>query len=475
MGNTKITVLRRPLAGPMIRSAGAVLVCCLCIGLPALALSQQIQKDERPTADQAVAQDPAGDLTVRRDSTKTELEELAKSISLSRERATALQQDIAALEKTSASLRTAIVDSATRRTDLEMKVLAGEKKLDELRGKESAVHGSLVARRGVLADVLAALQRMGRNPPPALLVTPEDALSSVRSAILLGAVVPGIRKETEALTADLQALASIRRDILGEKESLVATMNSSLEEEKRIELLLAEKEKLRQQSTQDLAAEKAKADALAGQATSLSGLITSLETEIASVRDAAANAKALEDERSRLTEQEREKARDLARTMVPDKNRIAPAYEFSQLQKKLALPVAGSVLRQFGEEDGTGHPLQGMVLTSSADALVTAPADGWIVFSGKFRSYGEMIILNPGNGYHIVIAGMDRTNVSQGQFVVAGEPLAVMGAKRVASATALAMETDKPTLYIEFRKDGKPVDSRPWWTSTDIGRARNDT
>ena len=56
-----------------------------------------------------------------------------------------------------------------------------------------------------------------------------------------------------------------------------------------------------------------------------------------------------------------------------------------------------------------------------------------------------------------------------------GEPIAAMGEKRVASATALALETDRPTLYIEFRKDGTPVDSKPWWASKETGRARNDS
>ncbi len=65
--------------------------------------------------------------------------------------------------------------------------------------------------------------------------------------------------------------------------------------------------------------------------------------------------------------------------------------------------------------------------------------------------------------------------VDPGQFVVAGEPLAVMGEKRVASVNALTLETDKPTLYIEFRKNGKPVDSRPWWSAKNSGKARNDT
>ena len=116
-----------------------------------------------------------------------------------------------------------------------------------------------------------------------------------------------------------------------------------------------------------------------------------------------------------------------------------------------------------------------MTIATGPEALVTAPADGTVVFAGAFRSYGQMVILDTGDGYHMVLSGMDAIKTRQGKFVFAGEPLAVMGEKRVASATALALETNRPTLYIEFRKDGKPVDSRPWWTSKDTGKARNDT
>ena len=86
-----------------------------------------------------------------------------------------------------------------------------------------------------------------------------------------------------------------------------------------------------------------------------------------------------------------------------------------------------------------------------------------------------MVILNAGDNYHLVLSGMDRVSVREGQFVVAGEPLAMMGEKRVASVNALALETDRPTLYIEFRKNGKPVDSRLWWSATVPGKASNDS
>ncbi len=414
-------------------------------------------------------------LQKKRDDTRAELEALSQTMTLSTDKVKALEDGIAALDKSSASLREALIESAARRKAIDKDIARGESRLAELQVRSDMIHGSLRERRGLLAEVLAALQRMGRNPPPALLVTPEDALASVRSAILLGAVVPGIRRETEKLAADLDELTTLSAHIRTERETLTAAIASSMEEERRMDLLIVENDKASRRSAGELDAERRRTEELAARATSLESLIGSLETEITSARDAATAARVEEERRRLMSDEQRQKARELAESGVPDKNRIAPAYAFSDLKKKLELPVAGTILRQFGDADGTGHPARGMTVAVEPGALVTAPADGSVVFAGAFRSYGQMIILNTGDGYHLVMAGMDQVKTRQGKFVFAGEPLAVMGEKRVASATALALETDRPTLYIEFRKDGAPVDSRPWWTATSSGKARNDT
>jgi septal ring factor EnvC (AmiA/AmiB activator) len=444
----------------------AVAAVGLSLALPTPSLPQDM--DPIPTETGQL-----GALTIKRNVTESELRELAKTLADARARAAELESTIAGLDKTTAGLREALVASAEKRKDLERQVIANEDRLRDLSGREETVKASLRSRRGLLAEVLAALQRMGRNPPPALLVTPDDALSSVRSAILLGAVVPGIRGETEKLADDLAALANLRKDIAAERESYVRTMASAMEEEQKMTLLAAENDKLNVKNRAQLDSEKKRAEELAARATSLEGLISSLESEIASAREAAEAAKAEEARRASLSPEERAKL-DPDRTL-PDKNRIAPAYAFSTLTAKLDLPVAGDVLRLFGDDDGTGHSAQGITIGAKAGMVVTAPADGWIMFAGPFRSYGQMVILNAGDGFHIVMAGMDSVTARQGQFAVAGEPLGQMGEKRIASAAGLHLETDRPTLYIEFRKDGKPVDSKPWWSVKELGKARNAT
>jgi septal ring factor EnvC (AmiA/AmiB activator) len=114
-----------------------------------------------------------------------------------------------------------------------------------------------------------------------------------------------------------------------------------------------------------------------------------------------------------------------------------------------------------------------MVATQSA-AIVTAPADGSVLYAGPFRSYGQLLILDAGDGYHVVLAGMSRINVALGQSVLAGEPVGAMGEAKVADASAARANTG-PELYIEFRKDGKPVDPAPWWAERLSGRTGNGT
>ena len=342
--------------------------------------------------------------------------------------------------------------------------------------RQEAVRLSLISRRSVLAEILAALQRIGRDPPPALLVSPEDALSSVRSAILLGAVVPEIRAETEALAADLQELATLRQAIASERVALASALKENAEEEERLASLASEKAALQQESSRRLERERQRAEALSIRSGELESVITTLADEIVALKQAAEAARKVEEERQRQLAEQLERARAFAAVAVPDKNRIMPAYAFSKLTGTLALPTLGETVRYFGADDGTGHTLAGEVLATEKGATVSAPADGWVAYAGPFRSYGQVVIIDTGENHHVVLAGMEKIKVSAGRFVVAGEPLATMGQTRFAGSAALSLASERPTLYIEIRKDGQPVDPRSWWKDDMSSRkASNDT
>ena len=101
-----------------------------------------------------------------------------------------------------------------------------------------------------------------------------------------------------------------------------------------------------------------------------------------------------------------------------------------------------------------------------------APADGAVLFAGAYRSYGQLLIIDAGGGYYVLLAGMDRINVQSGQSVLAGEPVGVMGDGSARMATAAAVGAGRPVLYIELRKDGTAIDPGPWWAKSDIEKAR---
>jgi len=111
-------------------------------------------------------------------------------------------------------------------------------------------------------------------------------------------------------------------------------------------------------------------------------------------------------------------------------------------------------------------------LATPAGATVSAPADGAVLFCGPYRTYGQLLIIDAGAGYYVLIAGMDRINVVSGEFVLAGEPVGVMGDGLVRMATAAAVGAARPVLYIELRKDGTAIDPGPWWAKSDIEKAR---
>ena len=89
----------------------------------------------------------------------------------------------------------------------------------------------------------------------------------------------------------------------------------------------------------------------------------------------------------------------------------------------------GVRIREFGAPDGLGGTEKGLSISARPGAQVTAPCDGWVVYAGPFRNYGQLLILNAGGGYHVLLAGMDRISVDLGQFVLTGEPVAVMGGR----------------------------------------------
>ncbi len=377
--------------------------------------------------------------------------------SKSNETEAALKREIEQIGADRRKLNQDLIDTAGRIRGVEAQVTATEARLKPLDANEQSIRKSLDGRRAVIGEVLAALQRMGHRPPPALISSPEDALQSVRTAMLLGAVLPEMRHEVEALANDLTALLNVRKQITAERDRLKNEVASLGNERTRMTALVDERQKQQAEREKALDAERARASQLAHQVDNLKDLIAKLEQGLDPATRAAREA-ARSDTRP-------------AMSALRDPGRLTPAVAFASLRGQVPIPVNGVKLKEFGAPDGVGGLEKGLSIATRAGAQVTAPADGWVVYAGPFRSYGQLLILNAGNGYHILLAGMDRISVDLGQFVLTGEPVAVMG-NGSHIAAILATGSSQPVLYIEFRKDGIPVDPGPWWAAGEGQKVR---
>jgi murein hydrolase activator len=368
-------------------------------------------------------------------------------------------------------LNQSLIDAAARIRLNEERVAATEMNLRQLERNEADIRASLGGRRAIIAEVLAALQRIGHRPPPAVFAGSEDAIEQIRTAMSLGAVLPQMRGETDKLMIELASLARAKKETAAERNQLADQLADLAATQKSVAALVEERQKQQAEVEQAITAERQRALALSRQVDNLKDLIGKLEQGL----DVAGRAARAPTRVGADSKPPAEARAGLA--ALGDPARMGPAIAFVSAKGKLSLPVNGARIREFGASDGMGGSEKGTSVATRPGAQVTAPSDGWVVYAAPYRSYGQLLILNVGGGYHVLLAGMERITVDPGQFVLTGEPVAVMGsgtqvASNSAAGSSSAIGSSQPVLYIEFRKDGTPVDPGPWWAATENEKVR---
>ncbi|MGE0025100.1 MAG: peptidoglycan DD-metalloendopeptidase family protein, partial [Hyphomicrobium sp.] len=368
--------------------------------------------------------------------------------------------------------------------------------------------------------------------PPVMITRREDALEMVRSAMLLGIAFPGLRDEAKVLSAKLGELMAVKDNIRREADNLRAETERLATTQTRLASLLESKKQSLSERQAELSQVRAATAEIAKNVTDLGELIAKLSRQVATAPpipaagpkdEPGAPKGAGEDVVAMLPPAPqpgagaapeatgaiaRETAVETSPAAVPappgeavamitppagretppsivelaptntslggagKHDLIAPAIPFQAAKGKLPLPARGRRALGFGDKTQYGGTSKGIVIETRFGARVTAPCDGWVVYAGEFRSYGQLLIINAGGGYHVLIAGLSQMDVGPGQFVLAAEPIGTMsGAPRtaqLASKTGMGQpaQSSAPVLYVEFRKDGDPVDSAPWWAPT---------
>ncbi len=389
------------------------------------------------------------------------LTELEASIALSKQKQDDLRKEVAQLKSDRETIQSDMLATGERITTLEASISTREDRLKVLFSDQTELKVSLAEQRDSLSEILAALQRIGRNPPPALVIRPNEALNAVRSAILLSTLVPEIRVEANALATQLSELVRLQKDIEDEKGALQTNLAKLQEEQERLDLLIAKKKAQEETSMQAARKEEERTSELAAKARTLEQLINGMEKEIEAARFAVKEAQ--EAEKRALEREIETKKQKIA--ALKDAARLSPAIPFVKMKGLMHVPANGAVIKGYGRNDGFGGQTKGMSVATRIGAQVTSPADGWIVYAGPFRSFGKLLIINAGDGYHIVLSGMDEIYPEVGSFVLANEPVGKMQQTKLASSDLVDANATRPVLYIELRKDGVAIDPSPWWTA----------
>ena len=383
------------------------------------------------------------------ETTDKRLKEVERAIEAGHKAGKGLKQKAEGLEKQLRRTRRQSVETARSIQEHEAEVSRLEADLTRLKLGETEKLAALVRSQEQFSQVLMALQRIARNPPEAMIVQPLTPTQMVRSAILLRAAVPEIEQRAARLRRGLLLLAQTRLEI-DERRGKLSVAAKTLEEQRtRLTAIMINKKSLYQLAIARSTEAEDHVKALARKAGDLRELLRRLE------RDRMAREKVAHEEAERATA-----ARD--KTSAPEPTAKAtegsrpvprtPSHPISQARGTLPFPAAGRLIGLYGQMMGTGMTRKGIVIRTRPLAQVVAPHDGQVMFSGPFRGYGRLLIIEHGEGYHSLLAGLGRIDTRLGQSVVVGEPVGLMG-----SASG-----DAPELYVELRRGGQPINPLPW-------------
>ncbi|GGE08156.1 Septal ring factor EnvC, activator of murein hydrolases AmiA and AmiB [Gemmobacter megaterium] len=356
------------------------------------------------TALPAAAQTVAEQAAAARTDLILAIETLEKTTS-GRDQVAALSQTITAYERGLGALREALRQATIR---------------------EAALLMRFEAKRDRVARLVGVMSAMGTDPSPLLLLHPSGPLGTARSGMMLADVTPALQAEVDQLRAELQEVAELRRQQSGAADTLQRGLTAAQAARTALSQAIASRGPLPRRFTDD-------------------------------------------PERLTLMIEDADTLDALATGLAPDLNADSTGLaDFASAMGRIAMPVVGQILRRFGEADAAGIERPGLVIATRPQALITAPWSGTIRYRGAFLDYGNVMILEPGPGYLLVLAGLGTLYGEVGEVVGAGAPLGLMGgtdstADPVQETRNASGSSGTETLYMELRQGGQPVDPGDWF------------
>jgi len=411
------------------------------------------------------------------------LRDVERSIERERGRQASLERQAQILGREVEKLQTDIVAAARAVQAQEEELSTLEQKLDTLAVEEHQKSGMFARQRDRLGWLTTAMQNLARHPPEMLLAAPGDPVDTVRSAILLQAALPRVQLAVAQLRGELERLSMLREEVIRQAARVEESRLALVDQHRRLEGLVQRKAVLQERTESESHRLAQRVEAMAATAQDLRQLLERLEQERLR-REAEERARALKAQRQARAEAQRQAQLEAQRQALaraqrqqappsqPESQQTAslpPAAPpdpagargagnrlkseaLAQPRGQLTYPAIGRVLTRYGEADQFGATQRGLTIETRTGAQVVATFDGTVAFAGPFRGYGQLLIIEHGEGYHSLLAGLGRIDARVGQAVVAGEPVGIMA----------PLPGQTPKLYVEFRRNGQPVNPTPW-------------
>ncbi len=375
-----------------------------------------------------------------------ELKSVERQIERERERKKALEARSRKLYLETTALRRELIEAAHGAQEKEALLTRMEKQLSNLVRNAEKREAALAVQRRRLAGTLGALGRLSRNAPQAALIFPGNPTDMVRSAMLLRIAVPRLGDRAGTLSREIKSLSLVKRDIAGNLLGLRQASAALDEERARLRVLLNRKNTLQRETEVASRKNTKRMSDLAAQARNIRDLMARLRKppKAAAVKPRTVVPAPAPERSVRTTPPP-----PASTTAPPGGLRVFPA------RGPLTLPVRGRLISRYGEATNFGNIAKGVRYETRPNAQVVAPFDGKVVFAGPFRTYGQILIIEHRGGYHTLLAGLAQIDAVVGQWLLAGEPLGAMATRK----------NEKPTLYVELRRNGQPINPLPWITA----------
>ena len=362
--------------------------------------------------------------------TQADLRQLEKQIQAEQQSATLNARKAEELSGELKDVQKQIIQLARSVQEKEEDLTRLENRQAQMRTRQKELEKSLALTNRQMVQIATGLQTLAIRPPELALMEIKTPLDTLRSRMLMGYSLPVVQGTNRQVRADLAELSRLKADLEEQIVRIRFAQSQLSEQSSQMDRLLQQKSMLQAQYQVSHTQSQEKVKALGAQAKDLKDLLDRLEREKA----------------AKLAKQQAYQQQNIKQS-VP----TAPLVgHFARSKGNLPYPIRGAVIRRFGDQTVGGAHSKGITIAGRSAARVIAPFDGTVLFAGPFKNYGQVVILDHGDSYLTLLAGLDSVNPSVGQAVLAGEPIG-------------QMKIAKAELYIEIRHEGQVLDPSGWF------------